>query len=185
MLQSAQKYFNENRGGYSTALLLLLANIIFYFAIVAPNSTRIEQSKLEYFNLRKSHAKIENELLETKARIINIGAMETDIKQFLGELPTPSAMTGLGRAIHKLAKKNRLEMRSVKYSLPQKKKEDILVYAVSLPVTGSYKQVRRFIYHLEKMPYLMTIDNLNLSASKGNKVSLNLNISFYFKAAKG
>ena len=110
-----------------------------------------------------------------------INTMESDINSFVSELPTEREMTRIIKELHALARKSGITIKAAKYTPSRGKNKDLLHYAIVTPVSGSYRQVRKFIYKIEKMPYLMNIEDLAITSGKENAVSLSLKISIYFR----
>jgi Tfp pilus assembly protein PilO len=54
--------------------------------------------------------------------------------------------------------------------------------AVSMPVKGSYAQLRGFLGRLETLPRFLTIDRISLRDSGGPSAGLDVSVSFYLQA---
>ncbi len=80
------------------------------------------------------------------------------------------------------AKKSALSISSARYSPPAREGKYLIRHDISFPVEGPYKNIRKFIYKLEKMPYLMTIDDLALTSKEKQTVSVTIRISLYLRA---
>lgn len=177
-------YLDENRLFYSLAAALLLVNLIFFLALLKPQSDKVEGLKKEYFSLRKERTRVREELKGRLAYSKKIEDLEKDVDAFIRKLPSEGGMTEIIKKLHVLARKAGLSIRSAKYSPSREKEKELRRLTISLPLVGSYKSIRKFIYYLEEMPYLMSIDDLSLSSNERETVSLSLNVSIYFRAGR-
>jgi len=176
-----KNYFDENRLFYAAALTLFIANVIILFTAIHPGRRKVEDLNREYFVLRKEKTKINEDLKRKEAYSSKIAVLRKDMESFISELPHQKEMTSIIKKIHSLAGKEGLKIRTVKYSRIGIKDEKISASLISFPLTGRYRQVRKLIYNLEKMPYLMSIDGLDITSKKLKTVSLSLRVSIYFK----
>lgn len=184
MASKIKKYFDESRMFYSAAIALLAINLIFSYAFLRPGWERAEELNLEYFSLRKDKTKMREEIGRHRASSASIEEMETDIGTFIKELPTEMEMTRIIEKIHSLAGKSGLAIREAKYTPSTDRNKELIHYTIVTPLSGPYLKVREFIYNMEKMPYLMNIEDLGLSSGKENTVSLSLKTSVYFRNNK-
>ena len=182
MILSFMRYFEEGKYFYLPLIVLLLANILIQVSLVRTNYDRAEEAKKQYLNLREEKSKMMESLRIYKKSVKSFEAAANDIESFVSGLPSRHQMTKIIGEFHRVAKKSGLAISSSSYSEQHKKESDLIEYRLSFPISGRYGQVRRFIYNLEKMPYLMSIDDIGLSSNKDKKVSLSLNISLYLKA---
>ncbi|MBE9503472.1 MAG: type 4a pilus biogenesis protein PilO [Proteobacteria bacterium] len=181
MVPEIKKYFAESRIFYSAAIILLIINLFFSYAYLRPEWKKAEELSREYFSLRKEKSGVRAELKRQQDYASLIKTMESDISSFVGELPAEREMTRIIKEMHALARKSGVTIKAAKYTPSIGKNKDLLHYTIVAPVSGSYSQVRKFIYNIEKVPYLMNIEDLGLTSGKENAVSLSLKISVYFR----
>ncbi len=181
MVESIRIYLDAGRLFYTLTAAVVAANLIFYAAVNRPQRDKVEDLEGEYFTLREERTRLRGELKEKHEYSRTVEELRREIDGFVGGLPPVESITDIIREIHGTAKRAGLTIRSAKYSPAKGKEEELLRFTISLPLTGNYRNIRRFIYDLERMPYLMSIDDLNLSSSRGGSVSLSLNLSVYFR----
>lgn len=181
MMEHVKQYFDENRLLYALLVTLFAANIIVFFAIVRPGGKDIETLRMEYFSLRKAVTGASEELKNKENALLQITAAAEDMDAFVAELPLQRDMTSIITEIRGLAKKAGLDISAAKYTRTGFKDDDIVAYDISFPINGTYRQVRKFIYSLEKLPYLMSFDELTITSNKLKTVSLPLKVSIYFR----
>lgn len=180
MISIIRNYINENRLFYGAVSAILLGNLIFLVLFVNPEKRRVKNLKKEYFLLRNEKAERTEEYRAKIDYFARIENARKDLASFLDLLPHQNEITHIISEIHKMAEKEKLSIKSAKYSSPKDYGTKLVRYSISFPLVGSYRQIRKFIYHLEKMPYLMSIDELNLASdNRFGGVSLSLQLSVY------
>lgn len=182
IIQQARQYFNEGKILYCTVAILVLLNFAFLLLVLAPKKEESNSLKAELLLLKKESAQL-RQTIETKheqKKYIKQFKIGTGL--FFDKLPPQGKLTSLIQDLHKLARKEGLIIKSASYSQAKKKERDILSNTISFPLTGTYKQIRKFIYNVEKMEYSISIDDLSISKSWGRNVSLSIKLSCYFQA---
>ena len=174
-------YIAEGRRFYLVAGTVFIFNVIFLLALVLPNNADVDVLKEEYSSFRKDRTSKRAELKMIADSGAALETMNGDIEAFLNSLPDKATMSAIVREFHRLAKKSALSISSAKYSPPVKEGKYLIKNDISFPVSGRYKNIRRFIYKLEKMPYLMTIDDPALTSKGDLTVSVTIRISLYLR----
>jgi len=127
---------------------------------------------------KKSLLKKKERLAVLKKRISTAeNGISTFEKEVLGS--KSERLSKIMDEIDKICADLSLERREASYShrlLPQGVEEVSLVF----PVSGNYDDIRRFIYQLERFPYFVVIDRLELANPEGGGVVLNISLSTYF-----
>ncbi len=175
-------YIVEGRRFYLVAGLIFIFNVIFLFALVLPNNADVDILKSDYSSLRKDRTSKVEKLKVIADSGAALETMNGDMDIFLNSMPEKVTMSGIVREFHRLAKKSALSISSAKYTLPVREGKYLIRNDISFPVSGLYKNIRRFIYNLEKMPYLMTIDDPALTSKGDRSVSVTIRISLYLRA---
>jgi len=182
MFESVKRYINESKTYYSIAAFFIILNLGFQFIIIDSKENRAEELREEFFSLRKEKLRAGQELKEIQGKISRMEEMSKDLKTFIAELPDRGDMTRIIQELHKLASKSGLKISASKHAQSYEKDYGLIKYTISFPISGSYRQIRKFIYDLEKLPYLMSIDDITISSNKKRKVSLPVTMSIYFRA---
>ncbi len=175
-------YLTEGRRFYLAAGAALIFNVIFLLALVLPNYADVDALKADYSLLRKDRTNKLEELKMIADSGTALESMKDDIDIFLNSMPDEVTMSGIVREFHRQAKKSALSISSARYSPPVREGKYLIRHDISFPVEGPYKNIRKFIYKLEKMPYLMTIDDLALTSKDKRIVSVTIRISLYLRA---
>jgi len=176
-----KSYFLQNRVFYTSSIIVIIINIFILFFVILPNREMGDARRRDYFSMRNARIEAENNLIKSKEFSSRLETLRADYDAFIENLPEQSGITAIVKKIHALAKKEGLLIKSARYSSSFKQSEEMLRYSISFPLTGNYRSIRKFIYNLEKMPYLMSIDALNITSNSKKTVSVSLDMSLYFR----
>lgn len=175
-------YIAEGRRFYLVAGIAFIFNFIFLFALVLPNNAAVDALKEDYASFRNDRTSKREELKMLADSGAALETMNGDIEVFLNSLPEKAVMSGIARELHRQAKRSALSISSSKYSPPAREGKYLIRHEISFPVSGLYKNIRKFIYNLEKMPYLMSIDDPAIISKGDQTVSVTIRISLYLRA---
>ena len=182
MLKHIKMYIDEGRRFYLIVGGAFILNLIFLLSLVLPKNADLNTLKNDYSSTRKARTIKTEELKGIRDSVAALEAMKGDIGTFLNSMPDTLTMSGIVREFHRQAKKAGLSISSARYAPPSQEGKYLVKHDISFPVSGSYKNIRRFIYKLEKMPYLMTIADLPLVSKDARTVSVTIRISLYLRA---
>lgn len=108
-----------------------------------------------------------------------------DLKLFRTLLPSMRDFSQLIGDLYALANQSNLEISQISYAQKEIPQSDILTSALKFSLTGTYDELKRFVYGLEISPRLFTIDQMTLTSSivEGEGVvTLNLSLTTYFRS---
>ena len=107
-----------------------------------------------------------------------------DYAQFSALLPSLRNFSELIGDLYALAEQCDLEISQIGYTQKELPDTGLLAYALKFSLTGTYDELKRFIYGLEESKRLVVIEQMTLNAAKGNEgvalVSLSLSLTTYF-----
>ncbi len=158
---------------------LSLAAVAFYFAAVHPMRAELAQLRAR------------TEAAQQKLRSGAITAapprasVNEQLRTFHAFFPRVDSAPHWLETLHALGQGYGLQMRSGEYRLERRPDMTLLRYHVTLPVSGSYSQVRQFITHvLQEMP-AASLDDVQLrrEPGAGDRVDARLRFSLYFGSA--
>jgi Tfp pilus assembly protein PilO len=155
---------------------VFLLNILFYLFVVLPLQNQSREEKKKIKTLRKS-------LMDTKEKRMNYQTTLQELSNFQEKIPLLDDMPKILSSISKISTNNGLDIPSVDYRPVRVEDIGLLRLSFTLSLEGSYKQLRTFIYELEKTPYLWSITDINLNRVKKeeSEVKLQIGISIYFR----
>ena len=184
MREQVDKYLQEGKYIYIFIISLLLINLFVNLIGIKPRWVEADRMRMEYLSLREDESRLRLEMNEKVKLAESIRQARLDLKEFISSLFPDSKIAKIRSELYRNARKSGISISSLKYSLPEYKDDELVKYNISFPISGSYRKIRKFIHKLEKLPYLMSINDLAISSSKEGKVSVTIRISIYLKAGE-
>ena len=157
-------------------VLLALGAAAFYAAAVLP--LRAELAELQ----QQTTAAQQRLRSGAFAAVAPRASVSEQLRTFHAFFPKVDSAPHWLETLHALGQGYGLTIRSGEYRLERRPETPLLRYHVTLPVTGSYGQVRQFITHaLQEMP-AASLDDVQLRREAGvaDRVEARLRFSFYF-----
>jgi Tfp pilus assembly protein PilO len=134
---------------------VLLACAGFYVDALAPAEAEALAQRASLERLRA----------RTPYRPVSADGREEDLRRFYALFPSGAQLTDELERVHRLARKSGLELAQGEYRL-ERRTEGLWAYRVTLPVRGSYAQLRDFLSAvLAGMP-IASIDGLRFERKK-------------------
>jgi Tfp pilus assembly protein PilO len=170
---SAHRSLLVGLGGLFGLNILLFSFL--YFG-VAPKLSEAERNlALLQQQLRRSDAVAPQQIYEQGVK---------DYARFRALLPSLRNFSELIGDLYALAEQCNLEISQIGYTQKELSESGLLAYALRFSLTGTYDELKRFIYGLEESKRLIVIEQMTLNAAKGEAgttlVSLSLNLTTYF-----
>lgn len=170
---SAHRFILIGLGGLLGLNILLFA--LLYFG-VAPKLSRSERDlSLLQQQLRRSDAVAPQQAYEQG---------EKDYARFRALLPSLRNFSDLIGDLYTLANDCNLGISQIGYTQKALPESGILSYDLKFSLTGTYDELKRFVYGLEESKRLVVIEQMTLNAAKGEEgaelVTLSLNLTTYF-----
>lgn len=175
--------FKTNRK-VQVLLLLLVAVLVndagFYFLRAAPAA---ERALAQEGRLRALREEIRAKDAECRL-YLSYDKGFAEVEAFKDRLPRRSEYPQILNKVYMLAKEDRMKSASFGAQTREIKQEgDIVQLNFSMPISGSYRDVRKFIYDVESSPLFLNIDNLGLSkAGDADEISLTISLSTYMRS---
>ena len=164
-------------------LLMLIAVVAvdlgFYLFRTAPARTRADELTGRIETLRESLRQKEGEY----RYYLSFETGRADLEKFKELLPRRAAYINVVRWVDRMARED--GMKSTSFGTERKEVEkqgDLIQLNFTMPVSGTYPNVRKFIYDVETSALFLNIDNLGLSANTDSGViSLRIGLSTYVR----
>ena len=176
----------KNRKAQLLTLLLtglLLANGGFYLFRSKPASLKASglETRLQD-NRRAMKAKQDQYRLYA-----SFGRGKEQLEAFKKMLPAKSDYTEILREVFKMAKEDGVKSNSIsamkKEVAHNQAEADIVQISFSMPVTGRYKDVRKFIHDMESSSLFLNIDDLDLDSNEGTgEIAVTLGLTTYARS---
>lgn len=145
----------------------LLACGAFWFSAVKPAKEELGAQRAALERLRA----------RTPAQPISGGGRVDELRRFYNLFPPAAGLTAELERLHRLARGARLELAQGEYRL-ERRPAGLWAYRVTLPVRGSYPEVRNFISAVLKDMPSVSIDALRFDRKKANDAQLEAQLRF-------
>lgn len=149
--------------------------------LVLPNLETLERQFIEAQGLSR---KSQQELAAAGTPLAAFHQGQEDLAEFREHIPPRSDLTTLIGELFSLAQQAGLSIDQVNYDPKEIAEERLLRYGLTFAVTGTYRQVKQFVYLLEQSERLISIENIALSGASEDgegRVSLRLMLSTVFR----
>jgi Tfp pilus assembly protein PilO len=170
------------------ALVLLGLNAALLVTYTLP---RVWQAQRVAARRQTLQAELEREraVLEAqKAKGAAIRENERDAERFLKELvgSKEETLLPLLRRIEKTASELGLEATRMSYSSEELSGAPLVQFVITLPLSGTYRELVSFLDRLERMPQFVTVDKLGIRGTPDGQgpTDLDLMLSAYFRVAE-
>lgn len=167
------------------ALALLALNAGTYLAYTHPRSVRERDIAARAVTLRQEVAEERAVVEGVRQRARTIEANTADVKQFYQALGPKESLLKVQDDIVGVARQLGLTLGSRSYNNETIKGSDSLArFRITMPISGSYRQVVSFLQRIETLPHFVTVDSISLreesAAGLGRSANLNVVLSVYF-----
>jgi len=161
---------------------LLVINVALFFWLSLSLAPRSEQLERTYIDLQARTR--QGKLLAGETPQARFLQAKSDLERFRDIIPDRSELSRLIAELTELAAKSALSVQRIGYAPAELPEQRLLAYTLNFSVTGSYAEIKHFVYRLEQAPRLVVIEQFSLSAApsvdKSRQVSLNLKLTTYF-----
>ncbi|OGR29521.1 MAG: hypothetical protein A2091_03380 [Desulfuromonadales bacterium GWD2_61_12] len=176
--------WRQNRTFPVAIAALLLVNLGLFLLLVLFLAPRSEVLEREYIELQARTR--QGKVVESETPQERFTRMETDLESFLAIVPERSELSGLIAELYEQAGASGLVVQQVGYTPTEIPEHGLLSYALNFSLTGTYGEIKHFIFRLEQAERLVIIEQMSLSAAssidKPRQVTLNLRLTTYFRS---
>lgn len=171
------------------ALVLLALNVATYFAYTLPRSARERTIAARAVVLREQVAQERARVEGLRLRARTIEANTTDVGRFYQALGRKESLLKIQEDIVGIARQLGLTLASRSYANDSVKGSASLSrFRITMPISGSYRQVASFLQRIETLPHFVTVDSISIHEDTGGgdnrTTSLNVVLSVYFVDAE-
>ncbi len=180
--QWIQVLWDENRGKVLSLLLiiLLLAGLQIYQSFQVTPQLEISSVQLE---------KSRTELRQAQQRVVTgggakISGIADDLERFYRNVPLRSDLGSFIGLLYSYAGDAGIDIDQISYAAKFAKETALLGYQLGFAVSGSYSQVKKFIYLLEKSPSLLIVQKISLDEARKEQkeiVRLQIQLQTFFR----
>jgi Tfp pilus assembly protein PilO len=165
------------------ALVLLALNVGTYFAYTLPRGARERTIAARAVVLRDEVAQERARLEQVQERARTIEANTGDVARFYQALGRKDSLLRIQEDIVGVARQLGLVLGNRAYNNEAIKGSASLArFRITMPISGTYRQVASFLQRIEALPHFVTVDSISLREDSGAGRSTNLNVvlSVYF-----
>jgi type IV pilus assembly protein PilO len=182
MNQAFQELFRQKRTLLISLAVLLVLNIGLYVANSAYLAPAIISSQASWNDLRQRVAVAGRSDVASVYRRGN-----DDLKKISTRVPAKRQFVRVLGDILDSAASSGVVTGSVSYKPQPVKGQDLLIYTVSMSVSGSYAAVKSFLGDIQKNSELVVVDSINLSNGDlfEENVVMDIHLSIYLQGREG
>jgi hypothetical protein len=183
-----QRVLAEKRGVVLALALFAVANVLLYVLVVFPLSRQVKSAEAE---ARTGHQQLNAARLDLKtAKATVAGKTQADaaLQQFYRDvLPADQATARriTYTRLAELAHQADVRLAHGVNAVSREKGSTLSKLTTTYSLSGSYRDVRQFIYSLETAPEFMILENVGLSSAgdqqAGGGLAVTLSIATYFR----
>lgn len=167
------------------ALALLVLNATAYFGYTRPRSARLRTVAARAVVLREHVAAERARVAGLRERARAIEVNTADVGRFYASLGPKSSLLEIQEDIAGVARQLGLTVGGRSYANESVKGSDSLArFKITMPISGSYRQLVSFLQRVETLPHFVTVDSISLredNAGRGRSTNLDVALSVYFQ----
>lgn len=173
--------FNRTLPTLLGALLLMNLLLLFFLQVITP---KLEQAEAALSEVQQQSRR--KELVSPRQAFVQA---QQDYQRFSLLLPSNRVFSELIGELYTLAGKCNLEIGQISYTPKLLPDSGVLSYALKFSITGTYDELKRFVYGLEESQRVVVIEQMLLNAAKNREgeelVTLDMNLTTFFNAEGG
>jgi type IV pilus assembly protein PilO len=182
-----QRVLAEKRAVIVPLLLFIVANVVLYAVVVFPLSHQVANAEDE---ARVQHQQLNAarfDLKAAKATVLGKTQADADLQQFYkAVLPGDQAVARriTYTRLVQLATQANVKLEHGNNAVSREKGSTLAKLTTTYMLSGTYADVRKFIYSLETAPEFMVLENVTLTTpgDQSRGLAMNLGIATYFRS---
>ena len=165
--------------------LALLVNVIVYAALVYPLSQRVANVEQRTQAAEQSLAAARAEHAQAAGTLTGKDRAATELTTFYTDV-LPADLSGARRVtqlrLAQLAREADLNFERASYDPVEERNSSLTRLRITMVLSGSYDDVRTFLYQLETAPEFVVVDNVALvEGAEGGDLAVTLELSTYYR----
>jgi len=183
-----QRVTTEKRRLLVPLAIGIIANIVLYVVVVFPLAHQITNIQNEEHAAREQLVKARQDYNDAKATVTGKQQADAALQKFYKDvLPADQGVAQrlTFTRLAELAKQANVRLEHGTNEIAREKGSSLSKLTTRYTLTGTYPDVRRFIYSLETAPEFIVLENIGLSSSSDQQsaraVAMTLDIATYFR----
>lgn len=170
---------------FAVSLVLIAANIVVFLFWTSPRLLKAQKQEEKITKLNRDIESAERELGRVRSTKQELTRTLGDMEKFYDEMLSSKLerMTLIQKEFRNIATKFGIDMERVSYSHAIKEDSNIVEFQISVPLEGTYENLRQFIYEVERSEHFFIIDRISLTGGRetGEILKLKISLLTYFK----
>jgi Tfp pilus assembly protein PilO len=164
----------------------LMANVLVYALVVYPLSQRVANIEQRNQAAAQSLAQARTEHAQANGTLTGKARAATELATFYRDV-LPQDLAGARRLTYlrlaRLARESNLEYERSQYAPETDDDSTLTRLQIQMVLSGTYAEMRDFIYQLETAPEFVVIDNIQLAegSTANGSLMVTLDLSTYFR----
>jgi Tfp pilus assembly protein PilO len=176
----------EHRRIVLPLVIVLLLNVVVYVAVVFPMAQRVANVEERTAAAEQALAAARADHAQASGTLTGKDRASTELATFYKDvLPAnlSAARTMTQLRLQQLAREAGLAFERDAYTPAPERNSTLTRLEITMMLSGSYDEIRTFLYQLETAPEFVVVDNVSLSeGAEGGELSVTLELSTYFRA---
>jgi Tfp pilus assembly protein PilO len=175
----------EHRRLLIPLLVALGINVVVYGAFVYPLSQRVANVEQRDQAAEQALAAARREHAQANGALTGKAQASAELATFYSDV-LPQGLTGARRLTYlrlaQLARQSDLELRNSRATPTDPRDSTLMQLNIQMVLSGSWPDIRTFLYQLETAPEFVVIDNVELSeGADGGSLGLTLALSTFYR----
>jgi len=178
--------WEQNRGMTLLVLTLLLMNIGAYLLQNSFLDDQLTDLRTEVLSRQQSLRKLQQQKNAGSMPVTAVTKVENELTQFLKMIPPEKELSVFIGELFKFSSSSKLDIKQISYEPKYDEDLDLLSYTLKFSVTGQYRQLKKFIYLLERADRILIISDISLAGGQSSKdkegeVTLQIQVKTFFR----
>lgn len=164
------------------ALALLAVNCLVFAFLVLPMQSRISIQQSDYSSARTETASRQKQLQELDSRVVALKKAQKDLDEIYTKwlVPRKKGATDIRLELESLTRSLQVRRQDVSLNYAALEDYKLQYFTISVPVEGTYRNIRLFINGLERSKHFLILETVNLSSEKkADVLNLDFRLSTY------
>lgn len=175
----------QNRGMTLLVVVLFLANFGAYLGQTLIMDKQLTDLRTEVLGRQQSLRKLQQQKNAGSMPVSAVTQVENELTRFRKLIPQERELSGFIGDLYTYASSSKLNIKQISYSPDRDEELGLVSYGLRFSVSGQYRQLKKFIYLLERSERILIISDISLSGGQSSKeksgvVTLQIQLKTFF-----
>jgi Tfp pilus assembly protein PilO len=159
----------------------ILINVLIFTFYVIPNRSKVANLQAQYAGIRQDALEEQRHLKDLQTRLVRLQQAEKDLNYLYTTvlLPKKSGVMDIRLELEGLAQELQVKRSDFSYVYDSIPGLHLQEFKVSVPIEGSYGDIRRFINSIERSQHFLILDRVDLTSVRADVLNLSFSVSTY------